>query len=364
MPSPFPQLTSIPGHGSIHLTFLPPSTPTFSRLNFTYPLKLVPSVPHKIDPLSKGPQSHPPENDPTTERIPAATTCPLLFMLTYGGGLLAGDSISMAIKLDAGTRLTITTQGMTKIYRPPRLPLTPSNPNPVVPSSQTLNVRVRTHAVLWLAPDPVQPFADSHYTQVQVFEVERKGSVGLVDWVIEGRKARGESWSLGSWRGRNEIWGIYPADATLDENCGEKQERKELLVRDAVVLEQPGVKKRMDNVGVFGTILLRGPLFGALADFFVKEFALLPRVGGRNWSPTNEEEEEKKLSAKERWRKKRVEMEKVDGVLWTACHVRGCTVVKFMAPEVEGARHWLASMLKEDETVQGEFGEGGLMFVR
>jgi len=59
-----------------------------------------------------------------------------------------------------------------------------------------------------------------------------------------------------------------------------------------------------------------------------------------------------------------VRREKEDGLLWTSCFVRGCTVVKFTAREVEGARAWLRSMLREEGTVARECGEGGLMFVR
>ena len=293
-------------------------------------------------------------------------------MLTYGGGLLAGDNICLTIQLDVGTRLTITTQGMTKVFRPSSPsctdPLSPSASVPAV-SCQTLDARINAHAALWLAPDPVQPFAESHYAQRQVFEVEKGGSVGLVDWVVEGRKARGEIWDLGSWRGRNEIWNIYHPVTGRTQNVrsgygrGEVQ-KKRLLVRDAVKFEQPGLREKMDGMGVFGTVILRGPLFRSLAGFFVEEFDLLPRIGGRNWSPSRDAGLEQRLSERERWRKGRIEKEKEHGVLWTACHVRECTIVKFMAPGLEDARHWLGSMLKEEGTVCREFGEGGVMFVR
>ncbi|KAL9128433.1 MAG: hypothetical protein Q9217_002895 [Psora testacea] len=372
MLSPFPPTTSNPGHGSIHLTLLPPSTPTFSNLTYTYPLKLVPSIPHTISPPSNATAS---SVDKRTTRHPLKpTTCPLLFMLNYGGGLLAGDNVSLTIDLDAGTRLAITTQGTTKIFKPPSPSSSSPTPAPAL-ATQTLNARVSPHAALWLAPDPVQPFAESHYAQTQIFEVEEEGSVGLVDWVVEGRKANGESWSLGSCRGRNEIWEIHHhtdtgqreetlLETTMEEREEKTKKRNRLLVRDAVVLEQPGVRLRMCGKGVFGTILLRGPLFTSLANFFVQEFGLLPRLGGRNWSPTSDDGGGEKLSTTEIWRKKRMALEKEQSLLWTACHVRGCTIVKFMAPEVERARVWLGNMLKEEGTVGREFGEGGLMFVR
>lgn len=211
-------------------------------------------------------------------------------------------------------------------------------------------MHISPHSALWLAPDPVQPFAGSLYAQTQIFEVEHGGSVGIVDWVVEGRRARGEHWGFEAWRGRNEVWDIY----------GEGRTR--LLVRDAVVLEGRNIRDRMDKVGVFGTVILHGPLFKGLGEFLVKEFKALPRIGGRNWGGAGDEVQE--LTAREKRRVERVRRENVDGVLWTACHVRGCTVVKFSAKEVEGARGWLGGMLREEESVGREFGPGGLMFVR
>ena len=176
-----------------------------------------------------------------------------------------------------------------------------------------------------------------------------------MDWVSEGRKARGEQWAFEAWRGRNEVWDAF--------GRGEgKEGKKRMLVRDAVVLEGRDIGERMDGKGVFGTVILRGSLFEGLGGFFVEEFGLLPRIGGRDWGVAGERVKE--LTDREKWRKERLRREKEDGVLWTACLVRGCTVVKFAAKEVEGARKWLGIMLREEGSVGREFGEGGLMFVR
>ncbi len=345
MPSTFPSTSSVPGKGDIHLTLLPPATPTFSHLTYTYPLKLLPSVPHKLSP-----QAPPPSTDRPTQPPPSPETVPLLFLLTYGGGLVAGDHIDLSIRLDPGTRLTITTQGSTKIFKPS------ASAAPTTTTRQDLNVHVADHAALWLAPDPVQPFAGSLYAQKQIFDVERGGSLGFVDWVSEGRRARGERWALAGWRGRNEVWEVYDGE----ESQGRR--RRRMLVRDAVVLDGKDIQGRMAGGGVFGTVLLRGPLFERLADFFVEEFKALPRIGGRNW--TNAGDTVRELTAGEEWRKQRLRREREDGVLWTACHVRGCTIIKFAAEEVEGAKAWLGNMLKEEGSVGREFGDGGLMFVR
>ena len=170
-----------------------------------------------------------------------------------------------------------------------------------------------------------------------------------------------------------------------------------LVVRDCVVLEdnkrshgddgeegQEGgeeVKNRMDGMGVVGTLILLGPVFESLAGFFVGEFEGLERIGGRDWGGGggggvsddggvegggDDEKKQREERRRERWRAGRQRMESEQGVVWTACHVRGrkCCVVKFMAREMQGARDWLGGMLREEGTVGREFGEGGLMFVR
>lgn len=141
-----------------------------------------------------------------------------------------------------------------------------------------------------------------------------------------------------------------------------QKEKKRLLLRDSVIVEGEAIKAKMENLGVFGTLILVGPLLQGLAEFFLSEFALLTRIGSRNWGT---ESEEKKLEGREKWRKERQEREKKDGVLWTVAEVRGgrATVVKFGARDVEGGREWLGAMLREEGTVARAFGPGGLMGV-
>lgn len=396
MLSPFPPTSSKPGHGEVHLTLLPPATPSFSTLTYTYPLKLLPSTPHTLEPTPQSTNQDSPTQsaNPTNSTaqpakaqtsivVPRPTNVPLLFLLTYGGGLLAGDTISLEIELDPGTRLTLTTQGSTKVYRPPpppfsnsddtSTPLAPTTSNPPPTTRQDLVVKIARGAALWLAPDPVQPFAGSLYAQSQVFELERGASLGMVDWVSEGRTSRGEQWDFQTWRGRNEIWSSVDRHDARDgegeaeaeaEMKGKRKGKRTLLVRDAVILEGEDVRGRMEGMGVFGTVLLRGPVFEGLGAFFVGEFEAMPRIGGRDWGRDTGGEAEVEVSTVEAWRKRRVAREKKEGVVWTACRVRGVFVIKFSAREVEGARWWLGDMLRTEGMVGEDFGDGGLMFVR
>lgn len=405
MPPLFPASTSTPGHGNIHVTLLPPCNPSFSTLSYAYPLKLLPSTPHVLesDPETLAKEST--QDDPAVGRAggrprPIATfmrptSVPLVFILTYGGGLLAGDCINLKICLDPCTRLVAATQGSTRVYKTPVSPPNGhlkdqalsfsehrassfSNTHPVqnlprgFTSRQDLCVRICRGAGFWLAPDPIQPFAGSLYAQTQIFEAEKGASVGVIDWVTEGRRARGESWAMAGWKGRNEIWGIIPAQTSEGgQQATPRKERRILIVRDNVILEPDGVNNNggisalVANAGVFGTLLLYGPLFASLSCFFLEEFTSLPRIGERTWNDSNGRESADLLSARQRWKKDRIEREKADGVLWTAAMVRGgVTVVKFSAREVEGARVWMGGILREEGSVGRDFGEGGLMFLR
>ena len=366
MLSPFPTSSPVLGNGKVHLTLLTPSTPSFSTLDFTYPLKLIPSNPHILRPIEPSAES---QNlaerslnlmETNTHIRPA--TVPLLFLLTYGGGLLPIDRIHLSIALDAHTRLTIATQGSTKIYK--STPATASTSGNIqaepstatnLTSTQTLHCTLYSHSSLCYFPHPIQPFASSRYAQVQTFDLHDGASLGLLDWVSEGRRARGESWDFEAWRGRNEVWTVRR------QTEGSKQTRK-LLIRDSVVLQGKGINRRMEGLGIFGTLILVGPMFQSLADYFITEFAALPRIGGRNWDP---EKAIQKLTSRETWRTERQKLERSNGVTWTAAGVRHgrATVVKFGARNVEGAREWLRAMLQEEGGLVKEFGEGAMMGV-
>ena len=96
--SPFAPSTSQPGHGSIILDLLPPSTPVLRTISYQYPLKLV-----APDPLP------PPTTAETTADDPSSPP-PLIhtiFLLSYGGGLVAGDAIHLKVSLASRTRLIL-----------------------------------------------------------------------------------------------------------------------------------------------------------------------------------------------------------------------------------------------------------------
>jgi urease accessory protein UreH len=327
MNSPFPKSSSAAGEGRIVVKLLPNGISGLETVTYQYPLKLI-----------------------TPSRASEYESV-LVFLLSYGGGLIGGDSVRLSIEVHPKARLSIVTQGHTKIF---------NSVSRDIITRQSLLVDIADEAALCLLPDPVQPFEKSVYEQTQIFKLQGNASLCLLDWVTQGRTARGENWSLTRWVGRNEVW-----------VTGQDQDR--LLVRDAVILdaekpqpEMPGLRESMWGMGVFGTLLLRGPLMKALGEFFLAEFAALPRLGARDWRSDEARRigDDQELAPLEKWRAQRIKVEKEKGLLWSAANVRGCVVVKFGAPDVEAGRTWIGDMLAQEGSIATSFGNQALMCVR
>jgi urease accessory protein len=328
MQSPFPKSSSSAGGGRIVAAPLPAGGSGLETITYQYPLKLI--------------SPSPSANDKSV----------LVFLLSYGGGLVGGDVVDLSIHVRQRARLSLVTQGHTKIFKAPA---------PDVLTRQTLDLHIEDGAALCLLPDPVQPFEDSVYIQTQIFKTAPQASLCFLDWVTHGRSAMGENWSLVSWTGRNEVWQCAKSDSEKDR----------LLVRDTVILSRDDSRAfgqplpdAMHNMAVFGTLILHGPLMKPTGEFFMTEFTNLPRLGARDFRSQEAQEEGDAMTEAERWRSDRLKTEKRAGILWSAAHVRGCVIVKFGAPTVEAGREWIGSMLLREGTMSTCFGESALMCVK
>lgn len=352
--SPFESSIAKPGHGEVTLSLLPPSIPTLTTLTYKYPLKLLTRTPGFV---------------PEHSAVSAPSRPVHLYLLTYGGGLLPGDHIDVSVTLNPKTRMVVSTpQGSTKIFK-----TTETNANDKHHrstranelsdmSQQKLGVQIGSEAALCYLPDPSVPFKDSRYEQTQTFTVDgaaegnERSSLCVLDWVTQGRTSRGENWDFELWRGKNEVW------------SRNKQGEKKLLLRDSVILHDEAhetypedgqqdaarlseIRERTYPHGVVGTLILYGPVFDQLSSFLMHRFTSQPRIGDRNWSSSATPAESL------------VDSPSGDSqnVTWSASRVRaGFVVVKFGAEDFETAKHWLGDLLREEGSVQREFGEEAL----
>ncbi|KAF2486302.1 UreD urease accessory protein-domain-containing protein [Neohortaea acidophila] len=336
MSSTFASPPSTPGNGIIHLALLPPNTPRLKTVKYQYPLKLI----------SPGPLRTADEPYHSVHTV---------YLLTYGGGLVAGDTIDLHIILEQATRLVLLTQGSTKLFK---------SPSRDIISKQNTVVDLALGSALCFLPDPIQPFEKACFEQRQIYNlavdedaegVSGTGSLCVLDWVCNGRPANGENWSFLRYGSKNEIY-LCPVNG-----------KRRLLLRDSLLLDDEGadgsVVTRMDGLGVYGTLILYGSVFRSLGQFFMDEFSVMPRIGGRKWDSGSEDgEEDVDEAAMKRAVRQRQEL--ADGLLWSVASVRGCVVVKFGAKEVEGGRKWLRTMLIDEGSVWRELGERALLCLR
>lgn len=118
------------------------------------------------------------------------------YLSSFGGGLVAGDTTSLTVRLGSDARCFITTQSSTKVYRNPQRKQ----------CSHELSARLERNSLLVMAPEPVQSFADSSYRQSQQFHLHSSAGLVLLDWFSSGREARGERWTFHRLQSRNEVF--------------------------------------------------------------------------------------------------------------------------------------------------------------
>ncbi|CAB4425280.1 unnamed protein product [Rhizophagus irregularis] len=172
---------SPPGHGHI-VCHLSSSTtrPSFSTFRASYPIKLL------------TPKVHSPY-------LAAA------YIITYGGGMVSGDSVFLSVEIHPNVNLMLLTQGSTKIYkqRPGKMFVN----NNILQNGeglkisegtrQKLNSFIHKNALLLQLPDPTTCFRDADFTQRQVFTLQDvTSSVIILDWFTCGRMSRGERWDF------------------------------------------------------------------------------------------------------------------------------------------------------------------------
>ncbi|XP_024926269.1 urease accessory protein D isoform X2 [Ziziphus jujuba] len=155
-----------------------------------------------------------------------------IYTLSYGGGIVSGDSISCELTVADGCSTVLTTQASTK-------------------------ARVGSNALLAVIPDPVTCFSTARYTQKQVFKVLYDSSLVIVDWITSGRHESGERWDFDLYKSTNHI--------ILDND--------EPLFLDTVLLERgmSSIAERMQDYQVMAMVIFWGPKMKHIQDQVQKD---------------------------------------------------------------------------------------------
>ncbi|KAJ4702639.1 urease accessory protein D [Melia azedarach] len=159
-----------------------------------------------------------------------------IYTLTYGGGIVSGDSISSELSIGDGCTAVLTTQASTKVYKALGSKC----------SEQILEARIGSDALLAVIPDPVTCFSTARYSQKQIFRVVSDSSLVVVDWITSGRHESGEKWDFELYKSTNHIF----------------LEGDQPLFLDTVLLEQGSISKiteHMRDYQVVAMVILLGP---------------------------------------------------------------------------------------------------------
>lgn len=183
------------------------------------------------------------------------------YLSNLGGGLVAGDQTEIRCHIGRDARCFLGTQSSTKIYRNPK----------GRPCRHVAEVALEEGALLVLAPDPVQAFAEASYDQTQRIRMAPGASLVLLDWFTSGRMARGERWRFQRLHSRNEVWSRSPEG---------RDEDGRLSFLDAMTLDASrhslDVSHRLGRFNCIALLLLMGPLVQTGVDALLESVAASP----------------------------------------------------------------------------------------
>ncbi|WFD25277.1 hypothetical protein MNAN1_000244 [Malassezia nana] len=247
--------------------------PRFSHLEASFPLRL-------LSPTNSC--------EDATLNAAAYGTAPqksvgVLFMVSFGGGLVSGDHIDLDVDVGSDTRLLMLTQGSTKVYRERRGGDHPARaaqaPGPTEISQQFIRFIVRENATLILLPAPVTCFARSRYAQVQRFDLRSRTSSSLVllDWFTSGRLAVDgprdstdqripEMWHFYLYHSRNEV--RIDGHVLVRDRQHLAQVLPEVLHRDT----KTDLARRCEPYTCYGLLVLYGAECEVLCRDLLKEY--------------------------------------------------------------------------------------------
>ncbi|XP_057970761.1 urease accessory protein D isoform X2 [Malania oleifera] len=144
---------------------------------------------------------------------PAQTDAVWIYSLSYGGGIVSGDSISSEFTIGDGCTAVLTTQASTKVYKSVGSKC----------SEQILEAKIGSDALFAYVPDPVTCFSTA-----------------------SGRHESGEKWEFELYRSTNHI--------LLEDG--------QPLFLDTVLLERESfssISERMQGYQVMAMIIILGP---------------------------------------------------------------------------------------------------------
>src|SRR5699024_3226509 len=120
---------------------------------------------------------------------------PCFYILNPGGGFLDGDTYHVNISAKEGSKLTLTTQGATKVYK-----------TPTQPAYQETEFFLEEGSYVEYLPDPLIAYKDDRYVQKNIVRMKKGSTFISSDIVTPGWSPDGAYFDYDSLRLLNEIY--------------------------------------------------------------------------------------------------------------------------------------------------------------
>jgi urease accessory protein len=117
------------------------------------------------------------------------------YLLNPGGGYLDGDRYQMKICLEENAKVTLTTQGATKVYK------TPNNY-----ASQESEILLQAGSFLEYIPDPLIAYQNANYKQKNIIRMDKTATLFYTDIITPGWSPDGEHFTYETIQLLNEIY--------------------------------------------------------------------------------------------------------------------------------------------------------------
>ena len=222
-----------PSHAGVIEISFQSSISCATRLFSTYPLRIL---------------------HPKRVQFDKTIDCAWFYTVSYGGGLVSGDSVPMSVAVLDNCTACICTQGTTKVYK--AVPGRADNLSGSKTTTQTLEATVEENALLCWLPDPAQCFRDARFSQIHDVTLrDASSSLCFVDWITAGRVAHDDArWAFRSFSTRTTV-----VTKALDERGEDMINVIESQRLENSVDVPDLLSKHMVNAHVLASVILIGP---------------------------------------------------------------------------------------------------------
>lgn len=117
------------------------------------------------------------------------------YLLNPGGGYLDGDRYQMKVTLGENAKLTLTTQGATKVYKTPK-----------DYAYQESEIHLQAGSFLEYLPDPLIAYQNANYKQRNVIRMDKSATLLYSDIISPGWSPAGDHFSYETIQLLNEIY--------------------------------------------------------------------------------------------------------------------------------------------------------------